>query len=185
MNETPSIERVIRENPKVELLHKAVKPMAIVHVQECFRRNVAVTVVSGRRTPEEQHRLYLKGRDSTPPHEVVDRSKVVTWLDWFGWHVFGAAYDLALVRLSTTSQSKIITWEDGDRDRDGVMDWLEVAKAAEECGMFDRKKGEIGAFWTRFPDVPHFERHRGIELADAIRRHRAGLDVLTGEKLPA
>ena len=165
-------------NPKIGTLHPTVRPMFIRRIQACYRRSVPVKLVSALRSIDEQAQLYAKGRKLIDEHwTVTDPQKIVTNAI-VGWHNFGLAGDLALL----IEAGQVVTWKDDDRDGDGIADWLEVAKATEECGDFDPARGEIGFYWKGFPDPPHAERHRGLSLATAVDRHRRGFDVVTGKK---
>jgi peptidoglycan L-alanyl-D-glutamate endopeptidase CwlK len=169
----------IRLNPKLLTLDPAVRPHHVARIQACYRRGVPVRFVSGRRSVEEQAMLYEKGRALIDGHwTVIDPEKVVTNAI-VGWHNFGLAGDVALL-----VDGKTLTWKDADRDGDGIEDWLEVAKATEECGFFDAARGEIGFYWRgKLIDPPHAERHRGLTLGTAVDRYRHGFDVVTGQKI--
>lgn len=176
----PSDDETLALNPKLAQLHPAVRPMFVRRIQTCYRRGVPVRLVSSLRSLPEQAQLYAKGRALIDGHwTVVQPDKVVTNAI-VGWHNFGLAGDLALLE----NAGRVVTWKDADRDGDGIADWLEVAKATEECGDFDPARGEIGFYWRgKLIDPPHAERHRGLSLADAYDRHKTGFDVVTGKKL--
>ena len=174
----PTDEETLRLNPLLAGLHPAVIRFHAARIQACYGRNVPVRMVGGLRDPLEQQRLYRIGRALVDGRWiVVDPHAVVTQLE-IGWHNFGLASDLALL-----VGEKTVTWEDADRDGDGMSDWNEVALATEECGHFDRDLGEIGYFWKRFVDPPHAERHRGLALEEAIARMQGGFDPVTGQKI--
>lgn len=173
----PSDDETIALNPKLLGMNPAVQPFFIRRIQACYRRNVPVKLVGGLRGPAEQQRLYEKGRKLIDgAWLVVDARAVVTLLQ-LGWHNFGLAGDLALLKTG-----QIVTWESADRDGDGIEDWQEVAKATEECGDFDAGRGEIGYYWKKFTDPPHAERHRGLSLEDAIARYHGGFDIVSGKR---
>ena len=185
--QVPTPEEVVRFNPKIKTLLPAIQQKCIRHVILCYKAGVPIRITQGRRTFQEQEQLWLKGRDlvrGVPDNDyIVAEGKIVTKVRKYGWHtldqVEGAlAYDVVLLILNSNGTTKTVTWEKGDRDQDGIDDWKEVADLGVEAGM------DAGFYWKKFMDVPHFERHQGLLMADAIRRHEGGLYVASGKPIP-
>jgi peptidoglycan L-alanyl-D-glutamate endopeptidase CwlK len=186
----PTEEEVVKKNPKILTLHPLIRPRCIQHVILCYKAGVPIRITQGKRTFEEQEALWKKGRilipGSDPKNDgnwIASEGKVVTKVRKWGWHTMdqitgSCAYDVVLLIVNADGSVKAVTWEKGDRDGDGLDDWKEVADLGLEAGM------DAGYYWTKFMDVPHFERHRGLDMLAAISRYERDLDVLTGRKIP-
>jgi hypothetical protein len=100
---------------------------------------VGITVSAGLRTVEEQHALFLMGRDEHG--NIVDPKKIVTNADGgHSWHNFGMAVDCAPV------------------EKDGTIDWnakhphwILMEQIGERLGLTS------GANFKRIHDCPHFQ----------------------------
>lgn len=181
---TPQMAEVLALNPLIKTLHPFMQPLCTQHVMESYMHGFPARVVQAFRSPEEQYALWLKGRDlekGDPDNEyIVDMGAVVTHLK-IGWHNFGLAYDLGLLRtveaVSPATKTRIVVTFDPkvDLNHDGIVDWKELADLGVELGL------TAGYYWVGFQDTDHFERHRGLTLADATRRFKGGLDVATGQ----
>jgi len=186
----PTEEEVVKKNPKILTLHPLIRPRCIQHVILCYKAGVPIRITQGQRTFEEQDNLWQKGRVLRPGGNwandgdwIENPKKIVTRVRKWGWHTVdqatgACAYDVALLIVNADGVVKAVTWEKGDRDGDGIDDWREVADRGLEAGM------DAGFFWTKFMDVPHFERHRGLDMLAAISRSERNLDVLTGRAIP-
>lgn len=186
----PTEEEVIKKNPKILTLHPLIRPRCIQHVILCYRAGVPIRITQGKRTFDEQEGLWKKARVLRPGGNsandgdwIEDPKRIVTRVRKWGWHTVdqstgACAYDVVLLIVNADGSVKTVTWEKGDRDGDGIDDWREVADLGLEAGM------DAGFFWTKFIDVPHFERHRGLDMLAAISRSERNLDVLTGQKIP-
>jgi len=186
----PTEEEVVKKNPKILTLHPLIRSRCIQHVILCYKAGVPIRITQGKRTFTEQQNLWMKGRVLRPGGKwendgdwIPDDRKIVTKVRKWGWHTVdqstgACAYDVVLLIVNADGSVKAVTWEKGDRDGDGIDDWREVADLGLEAGM------DAGYYWTRFIDVPHFERHRGLDMLAAISRSERKLDVLTGRAIP-
>lgn len=109
------------------------------------------------RSLDDQRKLYALGRDQY--WNIIEPAKVVTHArPGWSWHEFGCAADFAILKGETA-----VEWSPvADLDLDGLVDWLEVGRIAEEVGL------DWGGRWGK-PDLPHLEYHPGLTIIDARR----------------
>lgn len=111
------------------------------------RLDFKVGIFSGRRTPEEQHNLWLKGRDEKG--NITDISKVCTYADRLdSFHVMGVACDIVW-------KDPYCNWtwkepKEGDWDRIGLI--------SKEFKL------HWGGDFKGLIDKPHFEANFGLTL---------------------
>lgn len=130
-------------------------------VNECIGLKMVLTSVG--RTTVEQAALYAQGRN---PLEVVNQYRRIAEMPKISkkenkycvsWtmkskHLLddnrkSRAFDFALL----VPDKKTITWDTKwDEDHDGVPEYLECAKIAEQCGLV------AGGLWKK-PDYPHIQ----------------------------
>ncbi len=129
-----------------------------------------VQLISGTRTLDEQHDLWLQGRGHPGP--------IVTNADaGQSNHNYGIAADLGLFRggryLDDLAQQGVVTY--------GYCEqmYLSLVNAGERAGL------TAGARWTSFQDEPHYEMRpkwaetmsEGAMIRELFRRHQEGIDV--------
>lgn len=119
-------------------------------VEEFLRRAKAagynITIVSGRRTMDEQQALYDKGRNTSG--SIVTNAKPGE-----SAHNFGQAIDFAFVNPITGAAS----WDES-------APWAAVAEIGKSLGM------EWGGDWATFRDRPHLETTTWKVARDEYRR---------------
>lgn len=146
MRDTISIERV-------QLLHPKVRDEARNCIEQAelgLPANMAIRVVQGLRTIEEQNALYASGRTKRGP--IVTNAKGGS-----SYHNYGLALDFAI--LTDTDDSGTfddLSWDiRKDNDKDGIADWLEVVTVFESYGW------DWGGKWNSLKDFPHVQKTFG------------------------
>lgn len=156
MRDKVSIERANKLHPAVrdEVIN------LITQVEKGFPPNIAVRIVQGLRTIEEQDALYAKGR--TAPGSVVTNAKGGS-----SYHNYGLAIDFAiLIDKDGNGTYDELSWDiKKDNDKDGVADWLEVVKVFEAAGW------EWGGRWSSIKDYPHVQKTFGLKWQELYARH--------------
>lgn len=104
----------------------------------CRKRGVDYYATSGFRSPEEQMKLWLQGRNAAGA--VVDPKKIVTKVK-FGLHNVGCAVDFTF----DAAPAK------GLQPRWQPEDYRVLAEEATALGL------EAGFFWASFRDAPHVQ----------------------------
>lgn len=135
---------------RVQLLHPAIIDDAISAIDEAEKGLpdwMAVRIVQGRRTKEEQDAIYAQGR--TKPGKIVTKAK---WYQTF--HFYGLAVDFAiLVDKNRDGKYEALSWDTvKDGDADGIADWQEIVAAFVGQGF------EWGGSWRSFKDLPHVQK---------------------------
>lgn len=156
MRDKVSIERA-------QLLHPAVREEVIsliTEIEKGFPPNIAVRIVQGLRTIEEQNALYAQGR--TKPGNVVTNAKGGS-----SYHNYGLAIDFAiLLDKDCNGTYDELSWDiKKDNDKDGVADWLEVVKVFEAAGW------EWGGRWSSIKDYPHVQKTFGYSWQLLLAKH--------------
>lgn len=146
MRDKISIERA-------KILHPSVRDEVvslITEVEKGFPANIAVRIVQGLRTIEEQDALYEQGRSK--PGSIVTNAKGGS-----SYHNYGLAIDFAiLIDKDGNGTYDELSWDiKKDNDKDGVADWLEVVKVFEAAGW------EWGGRWSSIKDYPHVQKTFG------------------------
>jgi peptidoglycan L-alanyl-D-glutamate endopeptidase CwlK len=156
MRDKISIERAKKLHPSVrdEVIE------LITRVEKGFPANIAVRIVQGLRTIEEQNALYAKGR--TAPGSIVTNAKGGS-----SYHNYGLAIDFAiLVGKDGNSTYDEVSWDiKKDNDKDGVADWLEVVKVFEAAGW------EWGGRWSSIKDYPHVQKSFGYKWQTLLEKY--------------
>jgi peptidoglycan LD-endopeptidase CwlK len=148
---------------RAKLLHPAVRNEVInliTEVEKGLPANIAVRIVQGLRTIEEQNALYAQGR--TKPGNIVTNAKGGS-----SYHNYGLAIDFAiLVDKDGNGTYDELSWDiKKDNDKDGIPDWLEVVKVFEAAGW------EWGGKWSSIKDYPHLQKTFGLKWQALIVRH--------------
>lgn len=148
---------------RAKLLHPAVRDEVIAlidKVEQGFAPNVAVRIVQGLRTIQEQNILYAKGR--TADGKIVTNAKGGS-----SYHNYGLAIDFAiLIDKDGNGTYDELSWDiKKDNDKDGVADWLEVVKVFEAAGW------EWGGRWSSIKDYPHVQKTFGHKWQTLMTRY--------------
>ena len=147
MRDKISIQRAALLHPKV----RAEVIQLIDKVEATLPPNMAVRIVQGLRTIDEQNDLYAQGR--TKPGNIVTNAKGGS-----SFHNYGLAIDFAILTDKDGNGSfEDLSWDiRKDNDKDGVADWLEVVKVFEAAGW------EWGGKWSSIKDYPHLQKTFGL-----------------------
>jgi peptidoglycan L-alanyl-D-glutamate endopeptidase CwlK len=153
MRDYISINRAANLHPKVReevvtLINKA---------ESLFPQNMAIRIVQGLRTIDEQNALYAQGR--TKPGKVVTNAP-----GGKSYHNYGLAIDFAILKDKDNNGTyETLSWETAeDFDRDGVKDWLEVVKVFKDAGW------KWGGDFLSIKDNPHFEKAFGYKVSQLL-----------------
>lgn len=158
--------RIMRDKvsiPRVQELHPLIRQEAadIIDFLETFLSDkVAVRVVEGLRSIEGQNKLYEKGRNLPGP--IVTNAR-----GGRSYHNYGLAIDYAiLIDKEGDGNFDELSWDiRKDNDRDGIADWLEVARAFEHAGW------EWGGKWSSLKDYPHVQKTFGYSWKQLLRKY--------------
>lgn len=150
---------------RAKLLHPAVRDEVInliTEVEKGFPPNIAVRIVQGLRTIEEQNGLYAQGR--TKPGNIVTNAKGGS-----SYHNYGLAIDFAiLVDKDGNGTYDELSWDiKKDNDKDGIADWLEVVKVFEAAGW------EWGGRWSSIKDYPHVQKTFGYRWQVLLTKYNS------------
>jgi len=156
----------MRDNVSVErikYLHPYVRDEAaslITKVEEGLPNYLAVRIVQGLRTIDEQNALYAQGR--TKPGSIVTNAKGGS-----SFHNYGLAIDFAiLVDKDGNGTYEELSWDiKKDNDKDGVADWLEAVKIFEAAGW------EWGGRWASIKDYPHVQKTFGYKWQELFDKY--------------
>jgi len=121
-------------------LHPALQTKAKKLVELAKGKGLTIIISETVRTKTEQDALYAKGR--TAPGPIVTNCQYP-----FSPHNWGVAFDFAVIGSNGSAAWSATT----DTDKDGKVDWNEVAILGKSLGL------EWGGDWQRFIDRPHFE----------------------------
>lgn len=159
MRDPISIQRANKLHPKVvtEVFE------AIGEAEAGFPVNIAVRIVQGLRTIEEQDALYAQGR--TKPGKVVTNARGGS-----SYHNYGLAVDFAILYDKDNNGTfEELSWDTAkDFDKDGIFDWQEVVRAFEKRGW------EWGGKWRTFKDLPHVQKTFGKTVQQLKRLYKPG-----------
>lgn len=153
MRDKISLDRAKKLHPKVsqEVID------TIIEIEKGFPPNLAVRIVQGLRTIEEQNALYAQGR--TKPGAKVTNAK-----GGKSYHNYGLAIDFVIL-----INGKEISWDlKADRDKDGTSEWDEVRKA------FEAKGWKWGGTFRTFKDYPHLEKSFGYSTSQLLAKYKSG-----------
>lgn len=129
---------------RISKLHPSVRDEVTAIVNEINERLTGrskARISEGLRTDIEQSALYAKGR--TKPGKKVTNAKAGQSV-----HNYGFAVDIVLI-----IDGKTASWDvKKDWDSDKVADWDECVKVFAAYGW------SWGGNWTKFKDMPHFEK---------------------------
>lgn len=123
---------------------------------------IAVRIVQGLRTIEQQNALYAQGR--TKPGKIVTNARGGS-----SYHNYGLAMDFAiLVDEDKDGDFDILSWDiKKDNDKDGIADWLEVVNVFEKAGW------QWGGKWSSIKDFPHLQKTFGYTWRELLGKYHA------------
>lgn len=136
-----------RSQARIASLDPSLRPLALALLENAWQDGIALVVVGGLRTLEEQQALYDQGR--TTPGPVVTNAPPGS-----SWHNYGLAFDVAILANGAATYPN-------DADL-----WDRVGDAGKRVGL------QWGGDFVSFKDRPHFEHHPGISLAQAANGAR-------------
>jgi peptidoglycan L-alanyl-D-glutamate endopeptidase CwlK len=145
MKDKISEERISHLHPK---LREEVKQL-IEKAESIVDDNLAIRVVQGLRTIEEQNDLYAQGR--TKPGSIVTNAKGGS-----SYHNFGLAFDFAF----------LFKQPDGTYKYDDAKSWLVGPNHKKVTDLFKSHNYQWGGDWKSSKDFPHLEKNFGISWRD-------------------
>jgi peptidoglycan L-alanyl-D-glutamate endopeptidase CwlK len=154
---------------RAKLLHPKVRDevkQLIENAEAGLPANMAVRIVQGLRTIDEQNALYAQGR--TKPGSIVTNAKGGS-----SFHNYGLAIDFAILTDKDGNGSfEDLSWDiKRDNDKDGTADWLEVVKVFEAAGW------SWGGKWSSIKDYPHLEKTFGYTWRQLLEKYNSGATV--------
>lgn len=159
MRDKISEDRVLKLHPRIrtevkELIEKA---------ETQFPPKIAIRIVQGYRTIQEQNDLYAIGR--TKPGKKVTNAKGGS-----SFHNYGLAIDFALMYDKDGNGTwETLSWDTrADFDNDKSIDWLEVVKIFEAAGY------QWGGKFSTITDMPHLQKTFGFKWQELLARHEVG-----------
>ena len=151
---------------RVALLHPLVRQQCadcIIKAEAGFPENMAIRVVQGLRTIDEQNAIYAQGR--TTPGKIVTKAR-----GGHSYHNYGLAIDFALMFDKDGNGSfETLSWDtSSDADHDQVKDWQEVVKVFEAAGW------EWGGKFSTIKDAPHLQKTFGLKISECLGKYNSG-----------
>jgi peptidoglycan LD-endopeptidase CwlK len=151
---------------RVALLHPKVRQDVSDCVEKAeaqFPPTIAIRIVQGLRTIEEQNAIYAQGR--TTPGKIVTKAQ-----GGHSYHNYGLAIDFALIIDKDGNGSfETLSWDtSSDADHDAVKDWQEVVKVFEAAGW------EWGGRFATIVDAPHLQKTFGHPVSELLSMYNAG-----------
>lgn len=170
--------------PRIQLLHPAIRDKVVQAIEKAeagWPANIAIRVVQGLRTIEEQNALYNLGRTTVNPDGKSPKKPlgniVTNAKGGSSFHNFGAALDSALLYDKDNNGTfEVLSWDTTkDADNDRKADWMEMVSAFVSLGF------EWGGSWRTFKDLPHFQITFGLTWKIMLARYNAK-DFIPGTK---
>ncbi|MFC4477431.1 M15 family metallopeptidase [Flavobacterium chungangensis] len=157
------IEKISLE--RIQTLHPFIREevkTAYLHINKnILGKGIKMCITQALRTFKEQDELFKK------------KPKVTNAKGGQSIHNFGLAFDFALFYdRDNNGTFESLSWSlVEDFDKDGMADWLEVAKYLKSIGY------TWGGDW-KFHDAPHFEK-TGYKWRDLLKKHN-NKEFITG-----
>ena len=150
---------------RVALLHPKVRQeveACIVKAEAGFPPNMAIRVVQGLRTIDEQNAIYAQGR--TTPGKIVTNAR-----GGKSYHNYGLAIDFSIMFDKDGNGTwETLSWDtSSDADHDTVKDWQEVVRVFEASGWI------WGGKFSTIVDMPHLQKTFGYKIAELLRMYEA------------
>lgn len=151
--------------PRVKLIHPKLRDEVfeiIGQIEAQWPPTIAVRIVQGLRTIEEQNGLYAQGR--TKPGNKVTNAKGGS-----SFHNYGLAIDFAILYDKDGNGTfEVLSWDiNYDFDKDGKKDWQEVVEA------FKVRAWKWGGDWTSIKDDPHLEKTSGYTWRELLAKYNS------------
>lgn len=151
---------------RVSLLHPKIRDevKALIEKAEAgFPERIAIRIVQGLRTIEEQDALYSIGR--TKPGKIVTNAK-----GGRSYHNYGLAIDFALLYDKDGNGAyETLSWDTrADFDNDKSADWMEVVRVFEAAGY------TWGGKFSTITDAPHLQKTFGYKWQQLLVKHNEG-----------
>lgn len=150
---------------RYRLLHPAIRDDVFRLISDAefnLGNYIAVRIVQGLRTIEEQNALYaigrsLKGANARPGKPMGD--KVTNAKGGQSFHNYGLAIDFAILYDKDKNGTfESLSWDlVADMDKDGLSDWKEVVETFIKAGF------TWGGNWHSLKDNPHIEKNFGYD----------------------
>jgi LysM repeat protein len=135
-------------------VHPTLAQLGLRMVDLCAQAGLAILITQGLRTWQEQDALFAQGR--TTPGKIVTNAR-----GGESWHNFGLAFDVVV--LDSVGKA------DWDTAHPG---WMRAAAIGKSLGL------EWGGDWTKFKDLPHFQRIGNLTLSESRKLFPQGLEVI-------
>lgn len=151
MKDKISEERISHLHPKIK---EEVKQL-IEKAESIVDDNLAIRVVQGLRTIDEQNDLYAQGR--TKPGSIVTNAKGGSSL-----HNYGLAIDICWLFKQPDGSYKYDeskSWKTGPN-------FFKVIKIFKEAGYI------WGGDWKTITDTPHFEKNTGLSWRQLYTKYQ-------------
>lgn len=139
----------------VAQLHPEVQTRCRALLDTATSVGILLCVTQGYRSPQQQAKLYAQGR--TAPGAIVTRAPPGS-----SWHEFHLAFDVAVLHEGKA------TWPND------IRLWRRIGELGKAQGL------DWGGDFKTITDLPHFEYHPGLTLAEA----RAGKTLPTEPEPP-
>ncbi len=163
--------------PKIELLHPAIRSEVINCINEAeslLPSTIAIRVVQGLRSIDEQNALYALGRTKVNPVGKSDKKPlgniVTNAKGGSSYHNYGLSIDYCLLLDKDGNGTfETLSWDvKKDLDADKHSDWFEV------IDVFLKHGYEAGADFKSFKDYPHIQKRFGFNWRDLLKRYNDG-----------
>lgn len=159
MRDAISIPRVRQLHPKVS--NEVAE--TIGQIEAGWHINVAIRIVQGLRTIEEQNEIYAQGR--TKPGKIVTYARGGS-----SYHNYGIAFDFALLfDKDGNGTYESLSWDNNNPH------WKEVVRAFELKGWY------WGGQFSSLKDYPHLQKTFGYGWRGLLKKYQAG-DFIPGTK---
>lgn len=136
-------------------LHPEVQLRCRALLEAATAVGILLCVTQGYRSPQQQAKLYAQGRAA--PGAIVTRAP-----PGYSWHEYHLAFDVAVLHEGKA------TWPND------IRLWRRIGELGKATGL------DWGGDFKTITDLPHFEYHPGLTLADA----RAGKTLPEPEQKP-
>lgn len=148
---------------RADKLHPAVRSEVVEMIDQVeagLPEFVAIRIVQGLRTIEEQNALYAQGRSR--PGKIVTNAKGGS-----SYHNYGLAIDFCLLLDKDRNGTyESISWNmKDDWDNDRVHDWMEMVNVFVASGW------EWGGNWKTLKDNPHLQKTFGHTWRELLNRY--------------
>jgi peptidoglycan L-alanyl-D-glutamate endopeptidase CwlK len=143
--------------PRIELLHPSIREEVkylIEQAETVVDETLAIRVVQGLRTIEEQDALYAQGR--TTPGSIVTKAKGGS-----SYHNYGLAIDICWLYKQ----------DDGSYKYDDVKSWKQGGNFRKVIEIFKASGYTWGGDFKSIPDGPHFEKTFGLNWRDLLEKY--------------